>query len=73
MAVDFKLTHIACSENGVATCMQGLNGSIVVLHCVCHRVQLAAVDAASRIKAIQKFKDDLVELVKYASSVHCHY
>jgi hypothetical protein len=45
--------------------LHAINGGIVVIHCVCHRLQLAAVDAAKNIPAIKKFKEDLVELCKY--------
>lgn len=58
------MSSILCSENGVAAQLKKLNPKMFHVHCVAHRLSLAAVDAAKEIKMIKQFKDDLVQVCK---------
>ena len=52
------------SEKGLIARLLELNKTIQQIHCIAHRLSLAAVDAAKDCTPVQKFKEIVVELCK---------
>lgn len=51
-------------NNGVASRLKAIAPSVIVVHCVCHRLALACADSNSELKYIEKVTSYLTELWK---------
>lgn len=52
-------------RSGVATQLKGHNPAMIALHCVAHRLALAASQAADSIPYIKNFKGHVSQIFKY--------
>lgn len=56
------------SRAGVATCLKALNPALINVHCICHRLALAASQAAMEVNYLRKVKEVLTTLFHFYSN-----
>ena len=63
MASDIASVMLGCN-NGVAAKLKAIVPSVIVVHCVCHRLALACADSNQELSYIEKVTTYLTELWK---------